>query len=290
MHSYLQAIGFSEITEDDLDKMIYEAIRNPDSHESCLDSEGNEFVEIKMQVNEDVGIAIRGMYDMDDNFKLCYYYPYCTAGSHSSGAPLDIIRQAERECYQGVCDDDRLGVSLVFYLQNMMDFLQKSEGLNRFENSKAKITCLTALSISGSILLPVAKPVAVSKRASIFERASCADAVKEGNFNEFQNIVDDDMELLTMISRRIMKEDVYSIVSTCFMPYGIESDKYFIIADILEVGSLLNHKTNEEMYHMLVRSNDIEFELCINKMDIVGEPAVGRRFKGNVWMQGRVEF
>ena len=32
MHSYLQAIGFSNIKKDELDHMIYEAIRKPDSH------------------------------------------------------------------------------------------------------------------------------------------------------------------------------------------------------------------------------------------------------------------
>ena len=49
--------------------LIHEAIRKPDSHEVALDSDGNEFVELDFEVCEHTGIAIRGVYDTDDNFK-----------------------------------------------------------------------------------------------------------------------------------------------------------------------------------------------------------------------------
>ena len=93
-----------------------------------------------------------------------------------------------------------------------------------------------------------------------------------------------------MISKRVTKEDVYSIVTTTFMPYGIESDKYTVIAEIQEVEKRINQVTQEQMYLLHLQSNDIEFEVCINEKDLLGEPTVGRRFKGNVWLQGRVEF
>jgi len=30
--------------------------------------------------------------------------------------------------------------------------------------------------------------------------------------------------------------------------------------------------------------------IAVNSMDLIGEPAVGRRFKGQIWMQGNVAF
>ena len=39
-----------------------------------------------------------------------------------------------------------------------------------------------------------------------------------------------------------------------------------------------------------VRCMDAVFRVCINEKDLLGVPAIGRRFKGNVWMQGEVEF
>ena len=29
-------------------------------------------------------------------------------------------------------------------------------------------------------------------------------------------------------------------------------------------------------------------DVCINEKDLLGEPAIGRRFRGNVWMQGNL--
>ena len=41
---------------------------------------------------------------------------------------------------------------------------------------------------------------------------------------------------------------------------------------------------------MVIDCNDLKFTLCINKKDLYGEPAPGRRFKGTVWMQGEIHF
>ena len=74
------------------------------------------------------------------------------------------------------------------------------------------------------------------------------------------------------------------------MPYGIENDKYEILGDILDVKLLVNHLTMEELYVMIIESNDVVFEVCINKNNLFGEPAIGRRFKGTIWLQGTVDF
>jgi hypothetical protein len=72
------------------------------------------------------------------------------------------------------------------------------------------------------------------------------------------------------------------------MPYGIESDQYSIIGEILDLEEVENSLTNEKLYSMKIECNDIIFYIMINKNDLLGEPAVGRRFKGNIWMQGTV--
>jgi hypothetical protein len=32
------------------------------------------------------------------------------------------------------------------------------------------------------------------------------------------------------------------------------------------------------------------FDVCVNKGDVTGEVAEGRRFKGNIWLQGRINY
>src|SRR5690606_27991889 len=113
---------------------------------------------------------------------------------------------------------------------------------------------------------------------------------KKGNQEAIDNLTIDDIDLYATISRRSKKEDIYSIVDTCFIPFGSESDNYSIIATIKECNLIVNKFTKEEMYDMQLSCNDIEFRLCINKKDVLGEPMAGRRFKGNIWMQGNIAF
>jgi hypothetical protein len=44
----------------------------------------------------------------------------------------------------------------------------------------------------------------------------------------------EDIDLYSKISRRAMKEDLYSIIDSCFMPCGIECDQYSVIGEIKE--------------------------------------------------------
>lgn len=87
-----------------------------------------------------------------------------------------------------------------------------------------------------------------------------------------------------------MNEDILSIVDTYFMPYGIESDQYAILGEILTTSLIKNSRTEEDIYVLTINCNDLIFDLCINKKDLMGEPAPGRRFKGNIWMQGHINF
>ena len=41
---------------------------------------------------------------------------------------------------------------------------------------------------------------------------------------------------------------------------------------------------------MMISCNEMMFDLCINKEDLIGEPAIGRRFRGDIWLQGEVAF
>ena len=51
-----------------------------------------------------------------------------------------------------------------------------------------------------------------------------------------------------------------------------------------------NRLTGEEIYIFKLNCNDIVFQMAINRKDLMGEPAVGRRFKGEIWMMGTVKF
>ena len=83
---------------------------------------------------------------------------------------------------------------------------------------------------------------------------------------------------------------MFSLVDTYFMPYGVECDQYSILGEITDCQMITNTLTGEKVYQMTVYCNELSFDLCINAEDLFGEPQVGRRFKGTIWLQGFINF
>ena len=98
------------------------------------------------------------------------------------------------------------------------------------------------------------------------------------------------MDTYTIISRKIQKEDVFSLVDTYFMPYGVECDHYSILGEIMDCKMIRNLYTEEEVYEMKINCNEVILQVAINKEDLFGEPMVARRFKGVIWLQGYINF
>ena len=80
------------------------------------------------------------------------------------------------------------------------------------------------------------------------------------------------------------------VVESVMMPHGVECELYSILGEIKKISYTANNVTLDQICRMTVEINHFQFEVGINVTDLVGEPAVGRRFKGNVWMLGTLEF
>lgn len=114
-------------------------------------------------------------------------------------------------------------------------------------------------------------------------------AAREGDEDAIESLTLEDIDMYSMLSKRIINEDVLSIVDSYFMPYGIESDQYSVLGEIMNVCYTENTMTGQRICVMTVDTNDLIYDVCINEKDLLGEPLVGRRFKGTIWMQGSVK-
>ncbi|MDD3173577.1 MAG: DUF3881 family protein [Herbinix sp.] len=291
MHSYLRAIGFSNINNRmDLNLLLDNIIEHQAKVRSIQIGETGSLSEISMEYGEGMGITLRGEMDQNNKFHMEHYFP-CLYGQYvSTREEVGINKRVDAEAYTGMCDDFRLGVSLIFYLQNVIDFLEKKKQ-NMPMSTSFPIT-LAALSLEGRILLPIEMDEVQVRNISAetkYRNNLIAEA-KKGNQDAIDSLTIDDIDTYAMVSRRAKKEDVYSIVDTSFIPFGSESDNYSVIATITDSNLIMNANTKEEVYDLQLVCNDLNFRLCINKQDLLGEPMVGRRFKGNIWMQGSIAF
>ena len=228
---------------------------------------------------------------MDDEYiDIDYYYPYVYSKVIPVNARINVEKRVFNNSFSAVFEDTRIGVSVIFYLQNALDYMDIIA--NKSEDFQTKFNIyLSALSTSGTILLPInmtekdymRRAVKNSNRTRLIEKA------RMGDEEAIEKLTLEDMDTYSKLSTRVRTEDIFTIVDSCFMPYGLECDLYTIIADILNVRECVNSKTKETVYLLTLNYNGIAIETAINKKDLTGEPLAGRRFKGTIWLQGRVE-
>ena len=291
MHKYLRAIGFSKIqTPKQMHDLIMDVIQSADKRSYTSNSETTMLAEFSKDFADRIGITVCGEFDDKDEFTFEYSFPYFRGDGISTEEDISVERHAEKESYAGVCNDMRVGVSLIFYLQNMMDYA-KIKYSNRLPIRGTSLT-LSALSTSGKILLPIRKNEAEMARIEkeTTNRNKLIAQARAGDEEAIETLTLEDMDTYNAISKKIRKEDVLSLVDTYFMPYGVECDQYSVMGEITDCSSTKNRLTEEELYIMTVSCNDLVFEVCINKKDLYGEPMPGRRFRGSIWMQGIINF
>lgn len=287
MHKFLKSIGFTDVNRTEMEKILKDIVDHPGVIKVTKDSDGNEFAELSREYAPNMGIMVRGVYDEKDVFTREYYCPYFMGTTKTTDEEIEIEKHAERESYAGVCDEIKLGVSLIFYLQNVVDYLADNSHLKVQQNLRGAV--LAGLATDGKILIPVERKKKYEIQDPDYNsRSQLMARAREGDENAIENLTMEDMDLYTIISRRVVHEDVLSIVDTYFMPYGIECDQYSVLGDILDFSYVKNPHTEEEICCMKVTCNEMIFDVCINKNDLMGVPEVGRRFKGNIWMQGSV--
>lgn len=291
MHSYLRPIGFSRyINKVRVNDIIKKVMEKPDYKSELMITTEETIFEFRKDFSDDMGIAVHGIVNEKQDYEIEYYFPYYNGKNVHVMEDISIEKNVAVSSYYGACDDVRLGVSLIFYLQNSVDYVEKilgGTGLSRY----LPIT-LSAFALNGKIILPVKKTREDIQRnkSELKNRNKLIAAAKRGDETAMETLTVADLDTYTRISGRIMKEDVFSIVDSSFMPYGVSCDRYSIIGTILEISDVTNIFTKEEIYRLTIDCNGITFDLVINKADIVGEPAIGRRFKGIIWMQGVIGF
>lgn len=291
MHKYMRAIGFSKLGDRrEEQRLITDIIMNATYRSYTSNGEDTILAEFCEDFAPGMGIAVCGEFDADEKFSYDYFYPYLRGTGISSCEDVSVERHADKESYAGVCDDIKVGVSLIFYLQNIVPYV-KAQTMDMLPVTGTTLT-LSGLSISGNIILPIGKDESEKQRIqkASMSRNKLIAAARRGDEDAIESLTLEDMDIYSTISKKILTEDVFSLVDTYFMPYGVECDQYSVMGEILDISLRVNKITHEEIYVMHLCCNDLEFDICINKNDLYGEPQIGRRFKGVIWMQGYINY
>lgn len=273
MHKFLRAAGFSMYQKKkDIEKLL-DLLETQPSVTKCvqIDEETN-VCEMRTEIAPGIGLSIVGELNEEGDFEREFYFPYVECAQESSTAECSVQRHVEKETYAGMVDESCVGISLIFYVQNFLDYREKV--LKKGEAFKIRSISLAGFSTGGKILLPIKKTQKQIQMAKVAakNRNNLIEAAKNGDEDAMETLTIEDIDLYSKISRRAMKEDLYSIIDSCFMPCGIECDQYSVIGEIKEIQKIKNKYTNEEIYWLNLECSDLNFIICINGKDLLGEP------------------
>lgn len=291
MHQYLKAIGFGNIqTKNELKKLLQKT-KEECTHQIVVSyNQETDYCELQKEYGQGIGITLCGELDEQEHFEEDYYFPYFEGSGITTCADVIVERRIEKEEYVGICEDARVGITLIFHLQNGIEYMKECQlGIKRGNNTTVTFS---GLALSGKILLPVRKSEQQMKNEmkNSQNRKQLLNAARNGDQDAIETLTLDDMDIYSRVSRRLIYEDVFSIVDTYFMPYGVECDMYSILGEILAVRERENLLTKELLYQMKLDVNEMQFDICVPKNQVLGEPEIGRRFKGTIWLQGNINF
>ena len=322
MHKYLRAVGFSEfVRKSQVDDFFKENLKDENLISTYITQDMRLCGQYNLPVCNGAGISVIGEQEKDQLALIDFYYPYLKGYDYTLIQECTIEKHSDKESYAGIIDDYRLGIALIFYLTNgnVYNSLIKKHKISDIKIDKIY---LSALSVGGRIILPIDKKEISgnefndkSKINPNFEYDDIDDEDDEeddyddspittriiGDMDDFSDGIGGkpiSIGIGIKLPRnpigyqesRLKNEDLYSIVETSLVPYGIECDKYQIVAEIISVNRKVNQYTDETMVEMRVDTMGLQFNLMINEKDLDGEPLPGRRFRGVIWLLGEVEF
>ena len=225
MHKYLKTVGFSKVnTRKELQQILRDVVHNYDEKVVLENHPDGVFAEFSKNYGCDCGITVCGQYDNDSKFHLDYYFPFFRGTGITTRENIVVEQHADKESFAGACDDLRIGVTLIFYLQNAAEYMVERDRGNL--RSREQSLTLSGLASEGKIILPVQKDkeaVRVEQELTR-NRANLIAAARNGDEEAMESLTMEDMDTYSMISQRIATEDVLTIVDSYFMPHGIECD------------------------------------------------------------------
>lgn len=291
MHQYLKAIGFCNLSTKKELREILNQVENNYTHQTVISYNGStDFCELQKDFGQGIGIALYGEMDENEKFDADYYIPYFRGNGVTTFSEVNVEKRIDREQYVGICEDPKVGISLIFCVKNGVEYKKECQ----FGTSSGLNTSVTfsGLALSGKILFPVKKsPQQIESVSEASDnRRNLLSAARNGDQTAIETLTLDDIDIYSQVSRRLLHEDVFTIVDTYFMPYGVECDVYSIMGEILDVNEIENEITKEKIYQLRLDVNELQFDVCVPKNEVLGEPGIGRRFKGTIWLQGEINF
>ena len=287
MHRYLKSVGFKDIYNAEYRVLLSNVESKPDNQIIELDFDDDKIIENVKEYTFMTGICTIGRLDEEKGYIREYSYPFFKGSELSSTEDVEIIKSSDNECYQGVIEDNRIGIDLVFFINDSISKRRKVYKKNKKVDTKS--VKLSGLAGSGKILFQLTDTkINVKEEVLDNSREELYKSARKGDADAAEELSSKDFETYNILQERIKSEDTMTILQSYIMPIGIECDKYEILGTIQKHLTLQNPVTDQILHVLTVVCSGISIDVIINEKDLIGEIELGRRFKGDIWLQGHM--
>lgn len=293
MSSSMKAIGFSNIaSKQSWDDLVADVLNEPSRTFMRKYKDDQVVIEYYKEYGEKLYLLVRvalgekGKEQAKVSVEECE--PYVEARYLLDVQDLEIEDTEDDFIFYVVCEDVGTGMQIVFWLQNVIEYL------DCMEDDAVDYTGVNIAGIAseGTIILPIEKDAEDSSFDDT-EREylrTMLQRAKEGDEEAIDILDREEQELDEQLKERLRKEDFLTVMDGYFLPATHIEATYAVLGTIKEFEIRQNRRTKEKMYWMYLDVNGMLLEIIINTSDLIGKPSVGMRFMGTCWMQGTVEF
>lgn len=288
MYQFLKGTGFGKFNTYKKQDFLKKYVINHSTRKREISLNEDETICIsEKDTGSGIGIAVIEIINKEGDSCINSFFPYVKGLNYLYYANPEFEKFTDRFSYACICDENNLGIPLIFHVNNIIDYLYSRKNMSEINSM-----VLSGIASKGVVILPIEKNEYQERKEKRENelRNKKIDAAKAGDIEAMEELTLEDMDTYTMVTGRSKKEDIFTIVTSYFMPYTVECDKYSVLGDILSVSEIKNQLTQEELYYISIDCNSIQIEFTIAKSEITGIPDVGRRFKGYIWLQGEVDY
>lgn len=287
MHTYLRSVGFKGYSRQDMKKFIDAQLKKAVDNKNIVYSEENKKAFARLACAYSMGISVVADCKPGGELDVEHFMPYLIADTVTDVQSIYADKHSFDDSYGMMTDDIKTNATIVCTFENAYCYKVKPNETSKIDDVKV---ALSGFCTKGTVLFPISSEASYKENMlkRQHRRNNWVAAAKDGSEEAIEKLALEDIDTYNMVMERIKREDLYSIVESTFIPCGVECDTYSILGEIISVKKEVNAFTLEVVINMEIECNGIRMNVAVNKEDLVGEPAVGRRFKGHIWLAGRV--
>ena len=143
--------------------------------------DGEKLIELRRMVGKNIGIAWNGTSAGPGVLDVDCYNPFVYGQYNNIHEDVSVEKRYSDNLFLGACEDLRVGVSIIFSVQNSMDIMPIYLAKERLPKYTSVI--FSALSLDGTILLPIkmAPGDENKKKQALKRRTNLISAARQGD-------------------------------------------------------------------------------------------------------------